>query len=82
MVAPSFSLRIEVQAGAQIPAKKMGRSAASLNQAFPAPLPPARGSANRSTGTRQRLAALSHRRQWGESTFRTLVTPRSIPEGL
>ena len=79
VVSPSFTLRTDVQR-VQMPAKKAsGLSSSSANQTgrFSPP-----GSVSYSEklvkGTTQRDSGPSQRRQCGEETLRTLVTPGSV----
>src|SRR3712207_2184386 len=79
LTSPSLTFRVEVQL-VQIPAKnRRGRFSPAANQTGTF-LPSAAVSYSLKLvkGTRQRCSAPSHRRQCGEATFLTLVTPGSV----
>src|SRR5919112_2541213 len=77
--SPSLTFRVDVQL-VQIPAKnRRGRSSPAANQTGTfRPSAVVSYSLKLVKGTRQRCSTPSHRRQCGEVTFRTLVTPGSV----
>ena len=79
LTGPSFSLRTEVHR-AQIPAKKAsGRLASNANQTGGRlPSGSTSCSAKEVNGTTQRWPGPSQARQWGEPSWRMLVTPGSV----
>src|SRR5919112_968369 len=76
--SPSLTFRVDVQL-VQVPAKnRRGRSSSAANQTGTfLPSAVVSYSLKLVKGTRQRCSTLSHRRQCGEVTFRTFVTPGS-----
>ena len=78
VVSPSLTFRTDVQR-VQMPAKKAsGRLSSSANQTGGRePSGWSSFSEKPVNGTTHRLSTPSHRRQWGEATLRTLVTPES-----
>ena len=78
VVSPSLTLRTDVQR-VQMPAKKAsGRLSSSANHTGGRePSGKTSFSAKLVNGTTQRLSTPSHRRQCGEATLRTFVTPGS-----
>src|SRR5271166_6178595 len=78
VVLPSLTLRTDLQR-VHMPAKKAsGRLSSSANQTGGRePSGRISFSAKLVNGTTHRLSTPSHRRQWGEETLRTFVTPES-----